>query len=191
MTLKCTGNLSAVFSGGDFGSMESVHPQLVALLFAEDRHCAAPEIRAVLQRGGTVLLDRYVYSNVAYQCAKLKDESERKALREWIMRTEYGTFSLPRPDLNLFLDVPVGFVERKLSGDRKGGDRTYLDGGHDIHEADMSFQREVREIYLEQCGLDSSFVRIDCSSETGEMLPPDDIFARIIGHVAQLYYQKR
>ena len=99
------GDLISRFLRGDFGSNETVHPQLVALLFAEDRHGAAPEMKKVLAAGGTVLLDRYVYSNIAYQCAKVKDSEEAADLREWIFNTEYGDFDLPRPDLNIFLDV--------------------------------------------------------------------------------------
>ena len=59
------GGLISRFLRGDFGSMESVHPQLVALLFAEDRHACAPQMRSTMDQGGTVLLDRYVYSNIA------------------------------------------------------------------------------------------------------------------------------
>ena len=112
------GGLIGKFLRGGFGSIESVHPQLVALLFAEDRHDAAAQIRRTLREGGTVLLDRYVYSNIAYQCAKLPSYDEAEELREWINNTEYGQFDLPRPDLNLFLDVPIGFVEQSLSAQR-------------------------------------------------------------------------
>ena len=173
------GELISKFLRGGFGVIDAVHPQLVALLYAEDRHGAAPQMRASLEAGRPVLLDRYVYSNIAYQCAKLSDPSQREALRLWIENTEYGEFDLPRPDLNLFLDVPIGFVEAKLSAQRKGNDRDYLGGGRDIHEADMDFQRRVRDVYLRQCELDPRFLRIDCSDGEGRMLPPDDIFDKI------------
>ena len=129
------GDLISRFLRGDFGSNETVHPQLVALLFAEDRHGAAPAMRKALEEGKTVLLDRYVYSNIAYQCAKLQDLQERRKLRDWIFNTEYGDFELPEPDLNLFLDVPIGFVEQSLTAHREGQDRNYLSGAQDIHEA--------------------------------------------------------
>ena len=173
------GDLISRFLRGDFGSNEAVHPQLVALLFAEDRHGAAPEMKKVLQSGGHVLLDRYVYSNIAYQCAKLRDPEEADELREWIFNTEYGNFDLPVPDLNIFLDVPIGFVESKLKSQRAGNDRNYLEGGQDIHEADIEFQIRVREIYRQQCQKDPKFTRIDCSDENGQMLPPGEIFAKI------------
>ncbi len=173
------GDLISRFLKGEFGQNESVHPQLVALLFAEDRHGAAPAMKAELAKGRCVLLDRYVYSNIAYQCAKLSNAQEAEKLREWIFNTEYGDFSLPKPDLNIFLDVPITFVESKLSKNRKGDDREYLGGAQDIHEADIEFQKKVRGIYRRQCELDSRFIRIDCSDDYGQMLPPEAIFDRI------------
>ena len=173
------GDLISRFLRGDFGANDAVHPQLVALLFAEDRHGAAPFIREALEEGKTVLLDRYVYSNIAYQCAKLKDMVARKRLRDWIFNTEYGDFQLPVPDLNLFLDVPIGFVEQSLSQARSGADRNYLSGAQDIHEASIAFQRDVRSLYLAQTQLDKRFLRIDCADENGAMLPPDAIFQRV------------
>ena len=173
------GDLISRFLRGDFGSNEQVHPQLVALLFAEDRHGVSPEMKATLQTGGHVLLDRYVYSNIAYQCAKISDPEEAESLREWIFNTEYGNFDLPRPDLNIFLDVPIGFVESKLNSQRGGSDRDYLEGGQDIHEADIEFQKRVRAIYRRQCELDPKFIRIDCSDNYGQMLPPGEIFAKV------------
>ena len=173
------GSLISRFLRGDFGNNEQVHPQLVALLFAEDRHGAAPGMKETLDNGGNVLLDRYVYSNIAYQCAKLDDQNEAEALRDWIFNTEYGDFALPKPDLNIFLDVPIGFVESKLKSQRGGADRDYLEGGQDIHEAEIEFQKKVRDIYRGQCELDPKFIRIDCSDDYGQMLPPGAIFAKV------------
>ena len=173
------GELIGKFLRGGFGAIDAVHPQLVALLYAEDRHRAAPEMWKTLNEGGAVLLDRYVYSNIAYQCAKMPDPAEREELRQWIFDTEYNEFGLPKPDLNIFLDVPIGFVEKKLESPRGGNDRDYLEGRQDIHEADILFQKRVRQMYLKQCSLDESFIRIDCSDSEGNMLPPDEIFSRI------------
>ena len=175
------GDLIGRFLKGEFGSIEEVHPQLVALLFAEDRHRAAPEMREALDSGKVVLLDRYVYSNIAYQCAKLPQGSERIRLRNWIFNTEYGDFNLPEPDLNIFLDVPIGFVEQSLSAHRSGSDRGYLGGGEnkDIHEADIRFQEAVRDLYRSEAARDPHFLRIDCGDAAGNMLPPDDIFAKV------------
>ena len=179
------GDLISRFLRGDFGSNETVHPQLVALLFAEDRHGAGPLIKKALEEGKTVLLDRYVYSNIAYQCAKLHNPEERAQLRDWIFNTEYGNFALPVPDINLFLDVPIDFVKENLTSQRTGDDRNYLEGSKDIHESSISFQKDVREIYLGETVRDPHFRRIDCSDSKGRMLPPDIIFEKVREVISQ------
>ncbi|MBR0501417.1 MAG: dTMP kinase [Bacteroidales bacterium] len=178
-TAPIYGELISKFLRGDFGSIDQVHPQLVALLFAEDRRDAGSLIRSWMDQGRVVILDRYVYSNIAFQCAKIGSPEEARALRDWIFDLEYGYYGIPRPTLNIFLDVPIGFVDAKLKNSRKGGDRSYLAGKSDIHESDIAFQVKVRELYMEQCRLDDSFIRIDCSDPDGRILPAADIFQKI------------
>ncbi|MBO4606176.1 MAG: dTMP kinase [Bacteroidales bacterium] len=173
------GELISAFLRGDFGTNETVHPQLVALIYAEDRHGAAPEIKQSLAKGRNVLFDRYVYSNIAYQCAKLNDPEKIEALRKWIIDTEFGYFGEPKPDLNIFLDVPLSFVESNLKSQREGSDRDYLGGGKDIHESSIAFQARVRDMYLMQAQKDPNLKVVDCSDKNGNMLPEDDIFAKI------------
>lgn len=173
------GELISRFLRGDFGSNDAVHPQLVALLFAEDRHGAASQIKKLLEEGKTVLLDRYVYSNIAYQCAKLSDDKAAEDLRRWIFKTEFGDFAEPVADLNIFLDVPIGFVEKNLTHSRSGEDREYLAGAQDIHESSIAFQKKVKQMYLKQAAEDASLKVVDCSDQQGRMLPSEDIFLKI------------
>lgn len=173
------GELIAKFLRGDFGAIEQVHPQLVALLFAEDRRDAAGQIREWLNAGYCVLLDRYVYSNIAYQCSKLKNKAKADQLRDWIFDLEYNQFGIPVPDVNLFLDVPIQFVDKKLKENREGSDREYLNGKADIHEADIRFQINVRELYLQQTVLDKNFIRVVCDDSQSNMLAPAEIFSNI------------
>lgn len=180
------GELIARFLRGDLGSVESVNPYLVALLYAGDRADAATAIRQWIGQGKVVIVDRYVYSNIGYQCAKIADDAERNRLREWILHTEFEQFGIPKPDLSLFLDVPFAFTERKLTEVREGEDREYLQGGKDIHEASLDLQRRVREVYLESATLDDDLKVVNCSTEDGGMASPEEIFERIMERVAPL-----
>lgn len=173
------GELVARFLRGEFGSADRVDPYLVALLFAGDRAEAAPQIRQWIADGKAVLLDRYVYSNVGYQCAKLPAGDERRRLARWILDLEFGHNALPRPDLSLFLDVPFSFTERKLSGVREGDDRSYLQGAEDIHESSLALQQAVREVYLDAAAADPALRVVDCCDAQGNMETPDGIFAKI------------
>ena len=173
------GELIARFLRGEFGGVQEVDPYLVALIFAGDRADAAPQIRQWLAEGKAVVLDRYVYSNVGFQCAKLPAGEERDRLADWIVNLEFGHNALPRPDLSLFLDVPFAFTERKLSEVREGDDRDYLQGGQDIHEASLQLQQDVRSVYLASAAKDPSLRVVDCSDASGAMESPEGIFAKI------------
>lgn len=174
------GELVAKFLRGDLGRIDQVDPYIVALLYATDRMDAAKIINQWSNEGKIVLLDRYVYSNIAFQCAKCKLPEQRKELRNWIFELEFERFGIPRPTLNIFLDVPFEFTRQKLTQTRTGDDRNYLKGKSDIHEADLNFQQTVREVYIEQQNYDSNFKVIDCGTAQGSMLKPDEVHKRII-----------
>jgi dTMP kinase len=174
------GELIARFLRGEFGTLNEVNPWLVAMLYAGDRKDAAELIREWLGKKSIVLLDRYTYSNIAYQCAKLEEKAEQDKLMRWILDLEFGHFGIPLPDLNIFLDVPFSFTERKLSSFRTGNDRGYLNGTKDIHEGSLEFQRKVRDIYIRVAETDSRLCIIDCRDTTGNMLPPETISDRIV-----------
>lgn len=173
------GDLISRFLRGELGGIDEVHPFLIALLFAGDRGDASLMIKEWLESGYVVILDRYLYSNIAFQCAKLNSAERAEELRDWIFQAEYGHFAIPRADMNLFLDVPLSFVNSKLNGKRSGEDREYLKGARDIHEESIKFQERVRDVYISECKRGEGLIRIDCSSPEGDMLTPEEIFERI------------
>lgn len=173
------GSLISRFLRGELGDIHQVNAYLVALIYAGDRFDCKKQLQEWLENGETVLLDRYVYSNVAYQCAKVAPE-EVEALKQWILELEFGYFGLPRPDLNLFLDVPFQFTKNKLTQQRAGNERGYLQGKTDIHEADLAFQQRVHDIYTSLDASEDRFYRIDCSDGADVILPPEAIFQFIV-----------
>jgi dTMP kinase len=176
------GDLIARFLRGDLGNINEVNPYLVALIYAGDRANAKDILLGWLNNNVTVILDRYVYSNIAYQCAKIVYPELRDDLKKWIISTEFGHFALPKPDVNVFLDVPFSFTEKKLTESRTGEDRAYLNGMRDIHEENLDFQNEVRNVYL-TLESEDNFIRINCCSEENTMLKPEDIFRKVIGEL--------
>jgi len=174
------GELISRFLRGEFGSLNEVDPYLVALLYAGDRKDASEIIKNWLKEGKVVLLDRYTYSNIAYQCAKLTDQKSQTALLNWIISLEFSHFAIPKPDLNIFLDVPFAFTEKKLSSARTGNDRSYLNGTRDIHEESLLFQKTVRDIYLSVAETDKRLAVINCSNNEGGMHGQEIIFQLIV-----------
>jgi len=177
------GDLIARFLRGDLGNIDSVNPYLIALIYAGDRHNAANQLQGWLNEGKAVILDRYVYSNIAFQCAKLTSKEERVKLRSWILEMEYNFYKIPQPTINLFLDVPLSFTEKKLAEQRTGPERDYLEGKADIHEASIAFQEKVRYEYIEMCNLNYNLNLVHCSNEAGGMDTPENIFSKILTEI--------
>lgn len=173
------GDMIASFLRGEYGNIDQVHPQLVAILYAGDRWDASKEIVQHLAKDEVVFLDRYVYSNIAYQCAKLIDDKEKAKLRNWILSLEFDYFKIPKPDINLFLDVPPTIIEEKLQENRTGSDRAYLKGKSDIHEKSTLFQKKVREEYLFLCK-HYDLIYVDCSVENQSLASIEEVFKRIL-----------
>ena len=69
--------------------------------------------------------------------------------------------------------------ESKLTEAREGDDRTYLQGGQDIHEGALDLQRRVREVYLVAAAKDASLRVVDCCDANGAMESPERIFDKI------------
>lgn len=177
------GELIARFLRGELGALDAVDPQIVAMLYAGDRRDAAPMVNQWLAEGKVVIADRYVLSNVAYQCAKIEDMTGAEALKKWILGLEYHYNRIPRPDLTIFLDVPFRFTEAKLTAPRQGDDRNYLQGKSDIHEDSLSLQERVRQQYL--LHRDNKYRIVECAdSATGEMLSIEAISDKIMAEIS-------
>jgi dTMP kinase len=159
------------FLRGDLGSIDEVDPQFIAIQYAMDRYKFMPELEKELNNKDVVLLDRYVYSNVAFQCAKVDDMFERVKLKKFIQEFEFNFLKLPYPDINIFFDVPMVSIRDRLEVRNQIEDRDYLKGKTDIHEADLDFQDRVRTEYLKAMTGTSNCKTIECSG-----LNPENVF---------------
>lgn len=105
----------------------------LALLFAADRndHIHAPSdgIRAHLERGTTVVCDRYTISSLVYQ-GSFGDRERVAQLNE----------SFPRPDLVVFLDTPRDVAERRLASRTE---RDHLEQTNVQDEIAIAYEREI------------------------------------------------
>lgn len=174
------GEMVANFLKGDYGDINHVNPYLVALLYAGDRNEAKEQLNNWLNQGCFLLVDRYVYSNMAYQGAKLNDPGEKQKLKKWIERLEYEYYKIPKPVLSIFLHMNFEFISQKLKNARKGDDRKYLEGKEDIHESNLEFQKKVESEYMNLVAEQENFYAVDCFDETGETLSPEAIHRKII-----------
>ncbi len=92
---------------GKHGDFIHLDPYLAALPYAIDRSTSAQEIQKILSTGGYVISDRYTSANQIHQGGKTKNPSERKKFLAWLDMMEHDILGVVRPDVIVYLDVPV------------------------------------------------------------------------------------
>lgn len=151
----------ANYLNGEYGDLDHTHPKLTALLYAGDRFEKRDEMLAELERGTTIILDRYVPSNIAHQGAKL-DPKEFKEFKDWVEELEYGVFGLPRPDLTVFLDMPPEISYNLVLEKSK---REYTDKKQDLHEENTTYLRKVYD-HFTTLSQEEGWKKIQCYEGT-------------------------
>ena len=139
--------LVARYLNGEFGD---VAPQLAALMFAMDRFENRDNLRLLLDSNDAVVLDRYVWSNIAHQSARLKylpdwsPQEQRLRFENYVQTLEFDVFRLPRPSVTVLIHLPVELavdrIEQKTA-------RKYTEKPADLHEADHEHLRFVSDVY--------------------------------------------
>ena len=158
------GEAIAMFLRGELGSVTEVNPYLIAGLYAGDRATARAHIEERLRAGCLVIADRYTYSNLAFQGAKIADPEAKRRFLAWLRRLEFESIGLPAPALTIFFDAPLEFVRAKLSARQSDERRSYLQGKADIHESSLDLQERVALEYRSFAAEDPSFVAISLAS---------------------------
>lgn len=117
-----------------------VDPKVASLYYAADRKYNIDKILFLLNQGYNVILDRYIYSNMAHQGGKIEDKNEREKMYDWLDKLEFDLLKLPKPELTIFLHMPLQAAE-KLKEKRK----EKADG----HEKDINHLKRAETAYLE------------------------------------------
>ena len=144
----------------EFGPAGDVDPHLASVLYAGDRWEAKARMDAALGQGQVLVCNRYVSANLAHQGGKIPDEAGREAFFAWVERMEYEVFGIPRPDLTVFLSLPVD-VASDLVGRKE--QRGYLgERKKDGHEADAAHLANAQVAYEHLCRTRPNWRRIEC-----------------------------
>jgi len=140
-------------------------------LYAVDRLITMSKIN--LKDYDYVLFDRYVPSNMIHQSTKVKNPIALDSFLEWLEEFEYGKLKLPKPDITLFLDMPVEFSSRLVK------ERTEFKSGSkkDVLEQDDNHLKSAyqRAKYVAE---KFNWITIQCVNETLKSI--DEIHKEIL-----------
>ncbi len=129
----------------------NVDPKVACLYYAADRKYNEKEILKYLDDDYYVICDRYLSSNMAHQGSKIHDSEERFLMYEWIDKLEYWLLRLPKPDLTIFLHMPLKY-SLELRKNREQIDE---------HEKDEDYLRQSEECYIELSEL-YNWSKVEC-----------------------------
>ncbi len=164
--------LVKMYLAGDFGKKpEDVSPYAASVLFACDRFASfKSEWGKKLQNGETVIADRYVSSNLIHQMCKIQSPDEKQKFMSWLLDFEYNIMGIPKPDLTIFLDMPVDCAlklmkdrDNKITGEKQ----------KDIHEADSAYLYNAYNNASEICD-ELGWNRVRCA-DNGIIKTPEQI----------------
>lgn len=148
------------YLNGDFGNLNEVAPKFSALLYAGDRFEMKKIILQAIKENDYIIIDRYVWSNVAHQSAKFTGNA-RFELQKWIIKLEFDIFELPQPDLNILLHTNSALSQKLVELKQQ---REYTSKTHDLHENDSSYLDAVSEVYLMIAQNNPSWSIINCTN---------------------------
>lgn len=158
------GNLIDAYLDNQFGPAIKLDYRLTSILYALDRFEAKAKINSWLNRGYWVVLDRYAESNFGHQGGKILNPAKLKQVIRWLYQLDYRTLKNPKPDLVLFLDMPIKFVLQLL---KQSGKKL------DAHEKNKNFLINSRRAYLTAYQLFSYWRRVSCVKQNQLLSPPD------------------
>ena len=129
-----------------------VDPKVASLYYAADRKYNIHKITWLLDNGVNVILDRYVYSNMAHQGGKIADPTLRMEMYKWLDNLEFGLLELPKADIKVFLHMPY---EQATILKRSRLEKP------DQHELDVDHLKAAESSYLELANT-YNFRTIEC-----------------------------
>lgn len=133
--------LVKMYLAGQFGQHpDDVNAYAASSFYAVDRYASyKKDWGSFYENGGIIVADRYTTSNAVHQASKL-DAEEREEFFRWLADFEYGRLGLPRPDLVLWMDMPL---ELSVANLRRREADTHTKG--DIHEVDTGYLAACRQ----------------------------------------------
>lgn len=116
-----------------------------SLYYAADRRYNSKKINDLLEQGTNVIVDRYIYSNLAHQGGKISSKAEREVYFKKMETLEFDILEIPKPDKVIFLYVPYDVAAELKRNREETSDQHETKKEHLINAEHTYF--ELADIY--------------------------------------------
>ena len=132
-----------------------VSPYVASLYYTADRAYNKERLLKVLAENDFVILDRYMFSNLAHQGSKIEDKKEREKFLDFMDKLELEMLKLPKSDFTFFLHMPTEVaIELRKHRQEKA----------DQHEKDVEHLKKAENMYIELCDR-YDIEKIECAKD--------------------------
>ena len=156
----------------------NVEGKVASLYYAADRLYNNSYIMGKVNAGTNLILDRYVYSNMAHQAGKLEEESKRNEMYKWLNDLEFKNLGLPTPDIKFFLHMPVPYINLLKAKREEKLDELEKDVSH-LYKAEKAYL-EIAKKY--------KFIVIECIKNSDSEVSLENI--KTIEEINDEIYEK-
>lgn len=171
-----------MYLNGDFGkNPDSVSAYAASVLFAADRFASVRGVWKDKFESGIVIADRYTTSNMVHQASKISDMHEKDKFLDWLYDLEYVKLGLPKPDLTIFLDMPVEYAKKLMKNRENKINHSQV---KDIHESNDKY---LYDAYNNACAVAKKYnwTHIHCV-HNGVVRSVEDISAEILSYAKKI-----
>ncbi len=155
------------------GTFGDLNPYAASIFYAVDRFEASVVIKNWLGEGKIVLADRYVVANAGHQGSRISDPVERLKFFKWLDNLEYNIFGIPKPDLNIILNMPAMTAYRLLKS--RKSDEKHTDN---MHQKSLTHLRQAQEAYMQIAKLFPNTKMVECLAGK-DVLSPQEIHNKV------------
>lgn len=143
----------------------NIHPKIASVMYAADRWESKEEIKDSIKEGYVVVMDRYISANQIHQGGKIANLGKRESFIKWLAEMEYKVFKIPKPNLTIYLSLPIEIVLKLIKKRDYKGARAYLGSKKDVHEKDKNFLKNSIKSALWLAKTQKNWVKINCAKD--------------------------
>lgn len=180
------GQLIGEYLSGAYGDFIQTDPRVASVLYAADRFESNLQIKQWLAAGFVVIADRYVSANQIHQGGKIANSKKRQTFLAWLDEMEYEVFQIPRPDLIIYLDVPLEVSKEWLKQKIAKRKKKYLKGRKDVAEDNLLHLKNSRASALSLAKRNKNWVRIKCCQRM-ICLAPEQVHERVFAKIVAVF----